>query len=253
MRKLFFFFLGIGLIPAAPAGVRADDKSDTQKVIDKAIKALGDEARLTQWKAATWKTKGTFHGMGKMGTPIPYTGDWAYQPPDKSRVSLELDFNGQKFTYTSVFNKGKGWLQINAMTMDMDKDYLEEQKEGMHANAVNRLIVLREKGFKFSSPGVSKIDNKEAVGVKVSKDGFRDVTLYFDKDTGLPVKSETRVKNEQGQEVKQETFFSDYKEVNGIKHPGKITIKRDGQLYVEGENSEFKPVEKLDDALFDKP
>ena len=32
-----------------------------------------------------------------------------------------------------------------------------------------------------------------------------------------------------------------------------VTIKRDGTLYIEGENSDWKPAEKLDDGLFKEP
>jgi len=248
MRRFALFVLGINL--ALTATVRPDEAMTAQKIIDNAIKALGDEAKLRESQAATWTSSGTYSGMG---TSTPFTGEWAYQPPDKSRVMLELDLNGRKTAFVTIYNKGKGWLQYSGMTMEMDKEYLQEQRQGMHANGVVRLLVLREKGFKFSLIGDSKIENGDAVGVIVSRETFRDVTLYIDKDISLLLKSETVVKNEQGREVRQETYYKDYSQVQGVKYPGKITIKRDGQIYVEAKNAEFKPVEKLNDALFEKP
>ena len=48
---------------------------------------------------------------------------------------------------------------------------------------------------------------------------------------------------EKGKEVKQESIFSDYKEVDGMKVPRKFVMKRDGKVYVEAELLEPKPAE----------
>jgi hypothetical protein len=80
------------------------------------------------------------------------------------------------------------------------------------------------------------------------------VTLYFDKESGLLVKYESRVKDEgSGQEVNEEHFLSDYKEVQGTKQAGKVVTKRDGKLYLEGEVTDHQLSEKLDAGVFAKP
>jgi hypothetical protein len=56
-----------------------------------------------------------------------------------------------------------------------------------------------------------------------------------------------------GAEVSQETFFDDYKEVDGVQQPMKLLIKRDSKDYLDAEISEVKLHEKLDDKTFDKP
>jgi hypothetical protein len=249
MRCTPWVLMAVGVLGAS-SPARADDQADALKIIDKAIKAVGDEAKLAKMPASTWKMKGTFHGMG---AEIPYTGDGAMQLPDKSRLALSFDAGGQQFTFVMVFNGDKGWMKINDMAMDMDADRVAEQKESMHVNQVVRLVPLKDKAFALSPAGESKLDAKTVVGVRVSSKGHRDVNLYFDKDSGLLVKSDTQVKDDAGQEVKQETFYSDYKETDGVKHPTKVVIKRDGMLYIEGENSDWKPAEKLDDQLFTQP
>jgi hypothetical protein len=101
----------------------------------------------------------------------------------------------------------------------------------------------------------AKVGDRAAVGVKVSSAGHRDVDLYFDKMSGLLVKSETRVKAEEmdGKEVSQETVFTEFKEIDGAKVATKFVIKRDGKPYVEAELTDLKPAAKLDDKLFAKP
>lgn len=249
MRVTNFATFGVGLlIWVAP--VRADNQADGLKIIDKAIKAVGDEAKQTKLLASTYKMKGTFHGMG---AEMPYTGEAAIQLPDKSRMALEFDVGGQKFTFVMVFAGDKGWMKAMDMNIEMDADRVAEQKESMHLNQVARLIGLRDKAYTLAPLGDSKIDTQNVVGVKVSSKGRRDINLYFDKETGLLAKSDMRVKDDTGQEANQETFYKDYKTTDGLKHPTKITIKRDGMLYIEGENSDWKPSEKLDEKLFKEP
>jgi hypothetical protein len=241
--------LAISLVMAG-GSTRADDQADATKIIDKAIGAMGGEAKVSKYKASTFKVKGIFHGMGN---PIPYTGEFAVQFPDKSRNVIEADVGGQKFAFTIVVNGDKGWRKMGDDVQEMDKDMMAEQKENLYANYVTSLAPLHDKSYKLSPLGESKVGDQAVVGVKVSHEGHREVKLYFDKKTGMLVKSEHRVKDEAGQESNQESVFSNYKEVDGVQEPMKMTVKRDGNLYLEGENSDLKHAEKLDDGLFNKP
>ena len=99
------------------------------------------------------------------------------------------------------------------------------------------------------------VNGKKAVGVKVTHGKHTPVTLYFDKETGLLAKSETKVKDEfQGwKEVPEEVYFGDYKESGGKKFFGKMKIVRDGKTLIESTLSEQKVADKLDAKLFEKP
>ncbi len=249
-------FLGtavvVGLLLGAGGLARGDDQAEARKVIEKAIQAQGGAEKIAKYKAATWKEKGNFYGLGNA---LPYTGDYAIQFPDKFRFALDFDANGQQFKFIMVVNKDKGWRKINDNVMEMDKEQLSNAKESMHAEGVLRAVALKkDKGYTFAPLGEVQVEKQPAVGVRVSSKGYRDVNLYFDKKSGLLVKVEFQVKDEMsGQEVKQESFLSDYKEANGLKYPAKVVIKRDGQRYVEAENQDYKFAEKLDDSLFEKP
>ena len=68
------------------------------------------------------------------------------------------------------------------------------------------------------------------------------------------LKTEMRVKDEMsGQEVNQESYYSDYKEVNGLKEAMKFVIKKDGKPFLEAEVEEIRRQEKVDDSVFAKP
>jgi outer membrane lipoprotein-sorting protein len=243
----------MALTLAAAGAARADDKADARAVIDKAVKAMGGEEKLADMKAITFKAKGKFYGMGDA---IEYTGDWDVQPPDKLRFQLDFDANGMKFTFVTVFDGKQGWVKINDQVTEMDKDAVEETKEQMYAGGVDSLVPLfKDKGFELSLVGEVKVGDRPAVGVRVAQKGHRDVTLFFDKEKGLLVKSERTVKDQQmgGKEVREEHLSSDFKDVDGVKRAMKVIIKRDGKDYVENEVTSFETKDKIDDSVFGKP
>lgn len=244
MRKL----LGLGLVAvvavAAAGECRADD-ADARKIADQAIQAAGGEANLARHKAATWKGKGNFYGFGD---GVPYTGEWCIQGDDQ----FKMDIAG---TFVLVVNRNQGWIVEQGTPRELTKDEMAEQKESMYASAVIHRLPLKQRGITLTSLGEEKVGERPAVGVKVASAGHRDISLYFDKDTHLVVKAAFKVKaREQGdKEVLQETYFSDYKDVDGIKMAMKEVIKRDGKNYVDGESFDVQLPEKLDDKVFSKP
>ena len=137
----------------------------------------------------------------------------------------------------------------------MDKEQLAEAKQGQHASIVTRLSPEVFKTAKLESLGEVKVGDKPALGVRVEVKGYRGVSLFFDKETHLLVKSETRGKDviNGGEEFTTETLYSDYKKVDGVQLAYKVTINRDGKKLVESEITEHKAVEKIDASQFAKP
>src|SRR5438128_2737253 len=82
--------------------------------------------------------------------------------------------------------------------------------------------------------------DKPAVGIKVTGPEKKDFKLYFDKESGLPVRTVAKIPGLQGDEVTQETNYSEYKEMAGIKKATKVVSKRDGEKFQEQEVTEFK-------------
>jgi hypothetical protein len=231
--------------------VRADDANAAKAIVDKAIKASGSEEKLSKLRAATIKIKGTVHHLDM---DIPFTGEIITQGPDQSRVVIQAKINAQNFTITEVLNRDKGWKKDDNGTQDMTADELKEAQEGANESWVATLVPLKDKAYTLSTLGETKVGDRPALGVRVSSKGRRDVNLYFDKDTNLLVKSEMRVKDDQAKmEMNQETFFTDYKDVGGVKEAMKFSIKRDGQPYLDAEIEDIRRQEKVEDSLFTKP
>jgi hypothetical protein len=154
-----------------------------------------------------------------------------------------------------VYNGKKGWASMLGQTMEVEGDQLDEMKEEAYSNYLEQLYpLLHEKQFELKAVEGDKVDDKPTVGVKVISKGHKDMTLYFDKDSGLLVKSRKKSKDPNaGQEVEAETYYKDYKEINGVKQSMKQLLKHDGKKFLEAEITDMKLLDKIDPSTFEKP
>jgi hypothetical protein len=136
----------------------------------------------------------------------------------------------------------------------MEKAKSEEFSHNVYVMNLTQLYPLKEKEYTLTSLGESKVKDQPAVGVKVSRKGRRDVSLFFDKKTGLLIKSSTRVHDEfANKEVTQDVYLSNYRDLEGRKVFDRLTIERDGKPFVVEEFSDPKTMDKVDPGLFAKP
>jgi hypothetical protein len=234
------------------SAVRADDAADARAIVEKGVKALGHKPG-DKLEALTWKDNGKFSGGGMA---MPYTGEFAYQWPDKYRFAVNADLEGMKLTFIAIANGQKAWESALGMTREMADEKHEEFMNQVYTLGVTSLLpLLTDKEYKLATAGEKDVNGKKTALVTVTRDKKPAVTLFFDKTTGLLAKSETKVKDEfQGfKEVTQETYFSDYKDANGKKLFGKMKIVRDGKTMIESTLSDQKTADKLDAKLFEKP
>lgn len=230
-----------GLISAARSG----DGDKAREIVAKAIKASGGEKNLMKHNAVTWKEKGTYYGMGE---GIPYTGSYAVQWPGQFRMDIEGVF-------TIVLDGDKGWMSAGGETKEMSKDELAVQTTARKAGWITMLTPLSDKAFQLTALGDVQIDKQAAAGVKVTRNDYPEVKLYFDKKSGLLIKSEYRNRSpEQAfKEITQEAFYHDHRAVDGAQVPRKMVLKHDGKLFVEAENTDYQAHGKLDAKRFAKP
>ena len=86
---------------------------------------------------------------------------------------------------------------------------------------------------------------------EVTPDDGKEFKIYFDKESGLPRCDWLRKWLDfNGMEFTQETTFSEYKEMAGIKKATKIVSKRDGQKFIESQITEFKILDTVDPKVF---
>jgi hypothetical protein len=230
--------------------LRADDQADAKAAIDKALKAMGGAEKVAKFKAGTWKAKATGEAGGNT---ITLTTEGTWQGLAKIRLDAEVEVGGKTEKALFVINGDKGWMKSKDTVRDAPEGELPMIKEAFYALRLPHLLPgLKDKAFKLSSLGEAKVNDKAAIGVTVAHKDHKDVSLFFDKETGLPVKSEVRLIEPNDKEITIEYFYSDFREADGVKHPMKITVKAGGKEIVV-EISEIKSKDKVDDSEFAMP
>jgi hypothetical protein len=250
MRTAMWTLLAGGVLCVTCGAVLAQD--DPMAIIDKAIEAQGGEAAVA--KMATMRVKVSCKGAVIPGQgEISFTLEDTWQMPGQYRTTTSLKLQGRQFTQTQVIDGDQCWANTNGQTMPLPPAGVLEIKEQKYAQDVGRLLVLKEDGYSLSVLPEVDIDGRPAVGVKVTSEGHRDVTLYFDSESGLLVKRQEPVQDQTGKTISQEVFFRDYEEKDGLKHFMKIIAHREGKKWVEGEVTELEFFDKLPDAVFAQP
>lgn len=251
MRRL----LSVSMLAVLTSGVatwsRADEK-DAMAIVDKGIKALGGEEKLTKAGAYSVKSKGTI-SFG--GNESEFTSHATHQGLDHYRSEFDGKFGDNDVKGVTVVSGDKGWRKFNENDSELDGDALVNEKHRINMQAIpTTLVQLKGKGFKIESVAEEKIGDKPAVGIKVTGPEGKDFKLYFDKNSGLPVKLVATVAGfGGGEEFVQETTLSDYKDFAGIKKATKISSTCDGEKFVDVEITEFKVLDKVPPETFTQP
>src|SRR5262249_16677376 len=151
-------------------------------------------------------------GAGK--EDFAFTGEVFTQPNGDFKYVFELNANQLGISFVMALNGDKGWRSTGGMLEDLDDANLAEMKLGRYYDRVTSLApLLRDKEFTLGSLGELKIKDKPTLGVKAVAKGQPDIKLYFDKASGLLVKTEYRAKTPgQDREMLHESYYSDWRE-----------------------------------------
>jgi hypothetical protein len=222
----------IALLHVAAFGQEKSRQSELNAVVEKAIKAHGGEETLAKLKGRVWKDKGIGYFGGKESS---FTGSYAMQVPDQ----LKMELTGG-FPFSLYFNRDKGLMNGKELTTAQ----IKQQQEGAYAGWVTTSFPLKEKTLVLALLEETVVNDRPVVGVKIKSNGHRDIDIYFDKETGLMAKVVTRVFGE------RESFWSAYRDFDGVPVPTKYVVKQNGKTLVEGEITEWRRADNLGDKTF---
>lgn len=229
------------LVPA-----RADDK-DVKSILDKAANALGGEEKLGKVDAFSYKGKGTVNFNGN-------ENEFDTQITIKGLDHYRREFGNDQFNAVVVLADTKGWRKFGDNANELDDSGIANEKRNVYLQVIPiTLVPLKGKGFKVETAAEQKVGDKPAAALKVTGPDSKEFTIYFDKESGLPVKMVAPNVAFRDQEYTQETTFADYKDFGGIKKATKVEVKRDGETFQKMEITEFKVLDKVDPETFTEP
>jgi hypothetical protein len=251
MKCFIHAALAAGLVLGSGQLAPAEVEPDAKPVLDKAIQALGGAARLGAIKAIVWKSKGKIR---LNDNDSDFTTKTTAQGIDHFRVEIEGGLGGNPIKVVTVLDGNKAWRRIGDDTSKLENGDLANEKRNTYLQIVPEMpTLLRGKGFKVEAGKDEKIGDKPVAVLKITGPDGKDFQLAFDKESGLPVRMTATVADYQGDEYKQESTFSNYKDFGGVKRATKVETKRNGNKFVDAEITEVRILDKVDPKTFAEP
>jgi hypothetical protein len=251
LRKLSITLAGVALVSWG-LSARAQENNEQRALVLKAMEAHGGKKVLAKYMGVTAKYKGT---MNFMGAEAKMSGEVALLFPFKMKNDVTVEVNNMNIAVKSVFDGTGLYVNAGGNAIELkDAKLVEETKEDMYVEKVAGLADLDDAAYKFAALGESKVQGKDTIGIRVSREGRRDVNLYFDKQSHLLAKYEYRGREPfQMMEVTIDKLVSDYKDIQGLKTATKVLVQWDGKDGMNMEVSDLMYHERLDDSVFARP
>jgi zinc protease len=206
------------VLAAAGARLRAaDELPKAETILDKSIEATGGKAAFGKLHNSVITGSMELAAMGIKGTIVSTKAE-----PDKSSAEIEIGGVGSiKEGYD-----GKVAWEINPMQGARIKDGDEKAvaKREAHFHEEN----WRDDYKKVETVGAETVDGKDCYKLVLTPNEGSPVTEYFDKKTGLLVKSAMTLTTAMG-EITAETVLSDYRKEGDLLTAHKIQLNNAGQ------------------------
>ncbi|MFO7448426.1 MAG: pitrilysin family protein [Ignavibacteriaceae bacterium] len=207
---------------------------DGETVIQNYIKAIGGEENLEKVQDRTTVMSGKVQNFDISMT--------IYQ---KDPALLKQVVNAMGMQQVTIYDGDKGVMNVGDKKIDITGSELER----LELEATLKLILdLKEHDINIQLKGMQLVEDKKAYIVEMILPDSTKWIQYYDPDTGLKVKDVKPLVTEQGT-FTQETIYSDYREVEGVKYP--FAIKQSlGPQKLDFTVSSIKVNTGLNDNLF---
>jgi hypothetical protein len=206
MRRLLALLVLLTVLPILWA-------EEPKEVIERAVKAHGGAANLERLAASRFTYQGS---MPSSGDGIKATGSWTVEGMDKHKMVCHLDTNGSLLVIVYCAANGKGWQRYDSGTSEMSAMDLEHQYCLIQEAHVRTLVpLLRDPKFTLRLVPEGKVRDRAVVGVTAAYPGRADITLWFDRETHLLLKTgfvPPIARTPNGPKGVQEIIYEDYRD-----------------------------------------
>ncbi|MCB9207234.1 MAG: insulinase family protein [Ignavibacteriales bacterium] len=218
-----------------PNLMKAEEGVTAETVIEKYIEAIGGREKIAAVIDKTMEMKGTVQGMD-----IKLT--MSQKAPNK--LFQELDFSVGK--QTTVFDGEKGKVEGMGQVQNLEGDLLEEMK---YQASMNLFLDYAKNNIVVELGGIENINGKDAYKIVTTLPTGKKSTQYYDKESGLKIREVNNVTTPQGS-FTQTIDTDDYKDVDGLKFPFKLTQSM-GPQSLTLEVTSIKINTGLNDSIFE--
>ncbi len=204
--------VGLTLVLAVGGPLSAAD--DPRTIIQRAVKAMGGEEKLSLQVAQTMKFKA--RDLPALPGDLTMEGEISSHTGGKHRFEAKIKILGQTMDMAEVVDGKEGWRCQDGKWQKMSAEEIANHQASDYPEKVASLIaLLRNKEFKLEMLPETVVAKKPVFSIKVTRQGKPDVSLFFEKETGLLCKFAYKRKTG-NKEEQHETILSDYRELDWI-------------------------------------
>ncbi|OWY22887.1 outer membrane lipoprotein-sorting protein [Sphingobacteriales bacterium UPWRP_1] len=241
MKKFILCLSVLSLLAFSANSVKAQDLDE---VLKNHFEAIG-QAQISKLNSFACSGKVIVQG-GMITIPMTMT----QKRPDMMKT--ESSFQGQQFI--EAYDGKTGW-SINPFAgaiepQLMNEDQLRSIK--IQSDIDGQLYNYAEKGYKAELEGTEDMEGSKVYKVKLTNATGEQFTYYIDADTYVLLKTKSKVKI-QGNDMESETFFSNYKQIEGMAFAHNIETKMQGQVVSQIVIEDIKLNPEIDNAIFSMP
>jgi zinc protease len=237
MRRIAFLVLLCGFV--ALAADEALPKAET--ILDRFVEVTGGKEAYQKRKSEIATGTVEFVAQGVKGAMTRYSAD-----PDQSYTVLDIEGVGKIEVGTSG---GVAWEKSAILGPRVLSG--EEKATALREGTLNAESNWRKLYSKVETAGVEMIDGEECYKVVLTPNEGRPETTYYQKKSGLAVKTNTVLVSQMG-EVPVEVIVGNYKNFGGILEAARVTQKAAGQE-VTRVIQNVKSNEEVPASRFDPP
>ncbi len=185
---------------------------EPRAIVEKALNAIGGEEKIRPIKAIQSGIKGTLIDQDNAS----FHGTLVTQLPSRFKFELSMDVNGNPVHMIVALDGDRAWERINEEMQDVSPVELEDMRQSSYVDYLASLVpLLHDPELHLSLTDPENVDGSPAVGIKITAKGHPDVRLYFDRSTGVLVKTQQRrVDPATKKEVLREEVLGDYRVVD---------------------------------------
>jgi hypothetical protein len=188
------------------AGDNPKDLPSAEEILARYYKADGTEAVKDKIKTRVMTGSFEVMGAGLSGSVAVYQ-----KAPNLLFSDVELPQMGR---LSQGYDGQFGWAKDNINGLrNLNGSELSQIRIGAYLNPKDTQKLYGE----FKVKGVERVGERDAYVIIATVIGSSPVTHFFDKETGLLLRTDYEQEGPQGTKLPLQVFFDDYRDIDGIK------------------------------------
>ncbi len=168
-------------------------------------------------------------------------------------MRTDLELMGQ--AVTNCYFNGKGW-KINpfqGVTTPTEVTGTELNDFKTQSNLANQLMDYKARGHQVELQGEDAVEGIKTYKIKLTNKDDSKVTTYFISTADYTLIKSVTMRQFQGQDIEVESFYSDLKEINGVKFFMTRDSKIEGQVFQTVKYEKVELNVTIDEKIFEMP